>query len=362
MDVAPEGALREQRSKGGFATKAAALDAMHGLQSAVASGTHIEPSRRTVAAYLEEWLPAIRREVRGGTWTSYELHVRAYIVPHIGRLPLQQLTRAAVKSLYATLADSGRVRGGGLSPKAVHNTHLVLRKALADAVEDRVLAHNPADGAHRLPTGRPEMLTWAAEQLDAFLASVRPDRYFALWRLAAMTGMRRGEVIGLRWSDVDLEAGTLRVQQQRVRGADGLTYAPPKTAKGRRNIGLDPATVAAVRAHRVAQVQERIAFGPGYVDGGLVFARPDGSALDPDVVSQAFERHARRAGLPRIRLHDLRHTHATLALSAGIHPKVVQERLGHSSVALTLDVYSHAIPAMQADAADRIAALVDGVG
>jgi integrase len=192
------------------------------------------------------------------------------------------------------------------------------------------------------------------------LTGIRDHELFPLLRLAATTGMRRGEVLGLRWRDVDLQRGVLQVVQQRVRGADALTYGPPKTSRGRRRIDLDPATVSAPREHRRRQLEDRLAFGPGYIDADLVFARADGSPLDPDVVSRSFERLARRVGLTPIRFHDLRHTHATLALAAGIHPKVVQERLGHSSVSITLDLYSHAVPAMQADAASRIAAIVDG--
>lgn len=177
--------------------------------------------------------------------------------------------------------------------------------------------------------------------------------------LLGTTGVRRGEALGLRWADVALDSATVRIVPAYVRGADGLHFGEPKTNTGRRMIALDPTTVAALRAHRAAQNRERLAWGPAYQDGDLVFSRENGAPLDPDSVTGIFERRVRELGLPRIRLHDLRHTHATLALTAGIHPKVVQERLGHSSITMTLDLYSHAIPAMQADAADRIAALVD---
>lgn len=360
VDTAAPGAPRRQRRGGGFATKAEATAAMNDLQSRLAGGTFVEPSRQTVAAYLEEWLAGVKGEVRGGTWRSYSDIIAKYIDPRIGDLPLQALTRNRIRALYQDLALSGRVRGGGaLAPKTVHNVHLTLRKALGDAVEDRLLMTNPADAAHRLPTSRPEMIVWSSEQLARFLAAVREDPRFALWRLASTTGLRRGEVLGLRWRDVDLEAGRLRVTQQRVRGADGLGYGAPKTAKGRRSVALDPSTIAALRSHRARQLEDRLAFGPGYQDADLVFARADGSPEDPDGISGAFDRLGRLAVLPRIRFHDLRHTHATLALSAGIHPKVVQERLGHSSITVTLDTYSHAIPAMQEDAATRIAALLD---
>jgi integrase len=362
VDIAPSGAPRDQRSRGGFATKAAAIAAMHALQAAANAGGFVEPSRMTVAQYLSGWLMSVRPPaVRGGTWRGYEVNVRRHLIPRLGAIPLQQLTRAAVKAAYQDLAAHGSLKGGTLTVKTAHNIHLTLRKALGDAVEDRLATHNAADGAHRLPRDRPEMRTWTAEQLSAFLAAVANRDDFALWRLAATSGMRRGELLGLRWAAADLDARRVQIVQQRVRGADGFTYGPPKTAKGRRSIALDAVTVTALWAHRQAQGVIRPAFGPGYQDADLVFARADGSPMDPDSVSGTFERIVRRLGLPMIRLHDLRHTHATLALAAGVHPKVVQERLGHSSVAMTLDLYSHAVPAMEADAASRIAALIDAV-
>jgi integrase len=363
VDVAPKGAPRQQKTRSGFATKDAAVAAAAELQTSITSGSYIAPNRRTVAKYLiDEWLPAVRPPaVRGSTWRAYRDNVARHIAPRIGNVPLQQLTRATVKALYADLTAAGGRNGQPLSVKTVHNVHLTLRSALGDAVSDRIIASNPADGAHTLPRDRGiEMKTWTAKELALFLSGVRESEWYPLLRLTATTGMRRGEVLGLRWRDSDLDAGVVQVVQQRVRGIDGMTYGPPKTARGKRSINLDPLTRADLREHRRRQLEDRMAFGPGYEDADLVFARADGTPMDPDVVSATFERLSRRLGLPRIRLHDLRHTHATLALSAGIHPKVVQERLGHSSVSVTMDTYSHAIPAMQADAADRIAALVDG--
>jgi integrase len=203
------------------------------------------------------------------------------------------------------------------------------------------------------------MQTWTAEELRAFLASAEEHPLFALFRLAASTGMRRGECLGIRWKDVKLDASRLSVRQQLSRQGDKIGFGPVKTKAGRRSISLDPVTVAAIRGHRQTQAAERLAFGPGYRDLDLLFAHPDGSPQNPDVISQTFERLIKRAGLRPIRFHDLRHTHATLALHASIHPKVVQERLGHSSITVTLDLYSHAIPALQEDAASRIADVVD---
>lgn len=359
VDVAPAGAPREQRRAGGFATKSAALAAMNELQTAKAAGTHIEASRQTVAAYLEAWLAGIKGSVRGGTFASYQLNARR-LGPVIGVVPLQQLTRNQVKAAYQTLGDSGGKTGGGLSSKTVHNVHLCLRKALGDAVEDRLIPFNPAEAAHKLPGDRPEMLTWSGPELRTFLEGTEGDPNHALWRLASHTGMRRGELLGLRWRDVDLAAPRLSVVQQLVRAGDRIAFGPPKTSKGRRSLALDPGTAAVLEDHQRAQHRGRWQLGPAYKDQDLVFARPDGSPLDPDVVSAQFDRQLVKLGLRRIRFHDLRHTHATLGLAAGVHPKVMQERLGHSSIAVTLDLYSHVVPAMQEDAAARIAAVVAG--
>lgn len=221
---------------------------MHAVQAAVSGGTFVETSKKTVAQYLTgDWLPAV--DVRPGTWDAYELHCRRYIVPRIGTIPLQELSRNHVKALYLELRESGRVRGtGGLSGKTVHNVHLTLHKALADAVEDRVIPRNPAEGAHRLPPERPEMSTWTAQQLRDFLLHVQSDEFFGLWRLAATTGLRRGEVLALRWKDIDLEGASLSVNQQRVKGSrhkqserGQFEYRPRRLA---RDAGWWPSTLA----------------------------------------------------------------------------------------------------------------------
>jgi integrase len=204
------------------------------------------------------------------------------------------------------------------------------------------------------------MHTWSADELRKFLDASTADPNLPIWRLAASTGMRRGELLGLRWGDVDLVGGRLSLRQQLVRSGASIAFGPPKTKAARRMIALDSGTVEALRARRAVWRDERLAFGPGYEDHDLVFCRPDGQPHDPDVVTHQFERAIERAGVHRIRFHDLRHTHATLLLKARVHPKVVQERLGHSSIAITLDTYSHVIPDMQDEAAAKIGAVVDG--
>jgi integrase len=207
--------------------------------------------------------------------------------------------------------------------------------------------------------GSVEMKTWTAAEVRRFLDHVREDRLFPAWRLAASTGLRRGELLGLRWQDVDLDIGRVSVRQTLTTVGNKVAFGEPKTARGKRNIAVDGVTISALRTWRACQAQERLAFGQAWHDTGLVFSREDGSLIHPDALSFWFDRHVRAAAVPRIRFHDLRHTHATLALQAGVPAKVVSERLGHATVAFTLDVYSHVIPALQEDAAERIAALVD---
>jgi integrase len=357
--MAPPGAPREQKRKAGFGTKREALAAMNELQAAVGKGAYVSPSRLTVQTFLEGWLPSAKARLRPGAYDACEMHVRRYIVPCIGDVPLQALTRERVRRLYGQLADSGRVRGDArLSTKTVHNIHSTLCRALADAVRDRLITHNPAEAAHRQPDS-PEQLTWTGSQVRVFLDAVATDRLYALWRLAVTTGLRRGELVGLRWRDVDFATGRITVVQQRAKGGGAVSTGPTKNKRGRRLLSIDDTTLSALRLHRETQEKDKELLGAGYRDEDFVFCRVDGKALHPDRVTKLLRQHVRAAGLPWIKVHGLRHTHATILLQAGVHPKVVQERLGHSSIAMTLDTYSHAIPAMQEDAATRGADIID---
>ena len=285
----------------------------------------------------------------------------AYVIPRIGALKLQGLTPGKLNALYAELLlDGRRVAIGGLSPKTVRHVHTMLNKALKDAVRWGHLTTNPATRAEAPRPSKPEMNVWDAVQLRAFLAEVEGDRLSAAWLLLATTGMRRGEVLGLRWSDLDLDASRLSVVQTVTVVRRELAFSEPKTAKGRRSVALDSVTVDALRHHRRRQLEERVAWGEAWEDAGLVFTREDGTVIDPTRFTAWFQQHAHSAGLPRIRLHDLRHSYATAALTAGIPAKVVSERLGHANVSITLDTYSHVLPSLQADAANIVASLILG--
>jgi len=356
---------RQQRWHSGYRTKKEAERVRVDLLAKADAGTYVEQHRQTLAQFLNDWFPAIAPTIRPATLYSYKRNVRLHVVPYIGTLTLQKIDAGTLNALYARLLEDGskHQRGGGLSPRSVRYVHTILHRALKDAVRWGRLARNPADAAdppRASASVQPEIRTWSAPELRGFLESLADDRYYAAWVLLSTTGMRRGEALGLRWSDLDFDARRASIRQTVIAVNHEVLFGTPKTAKGRRFIELDAGTVAALRAHRQRQLEERLLIGSGWRDLDLVFCKPTGEPLHPERFSRDFAKRVERGGFSRIRLHDLRHTWATLALGAGVNPKIVQERLGHASVGITLDIYSHATPAMQRDAADTVAALVLG--
>lgn len=358
----PITARRQRDWYSGFKTKAEAERARTRLLRDIDTGRYVEPSKMTVAELLDEWLELSKNSVRESTWRSYNENVRLHVVPTLGSIVVQSLTAAHLNSLYKNLLVSGRAdHRGGLSPKTVRNIHVCLRLALSHAAKTNVVTRNVATDANPPRqsglTGR-EMRTWSAEQLRHFLSNISGDRYFAAYVLAATTGMRRGEVLGLTWDDIDLGAKTVSVRQTLLSIRYEVKRSEPKTQRSKRCIALDAYTVEALRVHKAHQDMERGHYHPSPKFPNLVFTTEVGSPPQPDNFSKLFETLVKRSGLPRIRFHDLRHTAATLALRQGIHPKVVSERLGHSTISMTLDLYSHAVPALQQEAADLLAKLI----
>jgi integrase len=354
---------RRQKWNSGFRTKRDAERALNEILNRIGAGGYVDPGRQTVAAYLREWLAAVESTVRPGTWVSYRTNIERHIIPSVGTRELRQLGPLQLNLLYADLLESGRCDGvGGLSPRSVRYVHTILHRALRDAVRWGKLPRNPADLSDP-PTSRPpEMRTWTREQLRSFLSTVKGDRLYAAWVLLATTGMRRGELLGLRWSDVDFDAGRAAIRQTLSSVGGKVTFSTPKTAKSRRNIALDVGTVNVLRQHRDSQDKERVIWAEIYADMDLVFCREDGSMLRPDSITRRFHELSKRAGVPAIRLHDVRHSYASLGLAAGTHPKIMAERLGHATVGITLDTYSHVAPALARRAADDLAALILGDG
>jgi integrase len=354
----PDG-KRRRRGVGGFKTKREAKAAEAEALRRLRDGVFVEPSRLTVGTYLTEiWLPSIASQVRPTTLGGYRHNVRAYVVPRLGDIPLQRLTTARVGAFYGELVASGGKGGRPLSPKTVRYVHTTLRRALRDAVADGLVVRNVAAQARPPRARRVEMQTWTAAEVGFFLASVREDRLYVAWLLLATLGIRRGELLGLRWIDVDLTRGRVAIRQTLVMVDGKPAMAEPKTAKGRRSLMLAPEVLEALRAHCAHQAAERLSWGADYIDCGLVITTEDGRAMHPETLSGVFVRQAKRAGLPPIRLHDLRHSVASILLARGVHPKVVSELLGHATIALTLDTYSHVLPSLQEEAVSVVAAAV----
>jgi integrase len=302
----PDG-KRVRKWHSGYRTKKDAERAQVELLDALGRGAYVGPSKRTTGPFLrEDWLPSLRAQVRPSTWAEHRSKVEVHLVPAIGQVPLQRLTPGHLNTLYTDLLERG------LSARTVLHVHATIRRALADATRWGLVPRNVALLASPPRPGRTELQVWTAADLRSFLAFVEDDRLYGLWLLAASTGMRRGELLGLQWPDVDLGRARVAVRRSLVTVGHQVIASEPKTAKGRRSVALDPATVAGLKAWRKHQTAERLAWGPAWTDSGLVFTREDGRPLHPREVTRAFTRQVLAAELPIIRLHDLRHTHATL--------------------------------------------------
>ena len=307
----------------------------------------VEPKKVTLNEHLDTWLDTVvRHRVRPRTLGSYQHLLDGYVRPTLGSRYLAQVTAVEVQRLYSALLTRG------LSPRTVRYTHAVLRNALKQAVTWRLVAQNPCDAVELPRQVRSEMQALSAEQARGFLEAAASTPWRALFEVLVVTGMRPGEALGLQWRDIDWDAGRLSVRRALVKQGKEWRLEEPKTQSSRRAIPLPPATMRTLAAHRKQQAVDRLATGPAYLHHDLVFAGQNGQPLDEhNVVHRAFKPLLRQAGLPdSVRLYDLRHTCATLLLAQGVHPKVVSERLGHASVTLTLDTYSHTLPTMQEEA------------
>lgn len=341
---------RLQTSKSGYATKAAAQSALQQMVSTLM--TDVNLTSLTVQEYLETWLTS-KHALKPTTMALYTEFTTNYLVPHLGQIRLLELRAHHLDPMYANITVG--VRGRPLSPSTIRRIHGVLRSALNTAVKRRLIPYNPAEHIELAPENPKRPKPWTPEQSQAFLHHIAQDRLANLYHLMLVTGMRRGETVGLRWEDVDLDGECLFVIQQ-ITDVNGRSMvSTPKTRRGQRLIPIDAETVAMLRRQRETQNLERVAWGPAWNEAGLIFTREDGRPLRPEYATRHFQALALKAGLPVIRLHDLRHTNASLALSAGVDLKVVSERLGHSQLAITADLYTHVNRGLGKAAAEQIA-------
>ncbi len=389
---------RKQSTRGGFATEREAQAALTEALAKMDHGTYVAPSRQTVGEYLDQWLDGKGR-LRSSTRRSYQEHLDLYLRPGIGHVRLTELREVHLERLYAAMTQLGQTDPGpsyeldrltaargapvlrALSDARIRRVHATLMSAMNSAVKRRLVGHNPASHVElavgRRPravvwtddriaewqrTGlRPAVAVWTAQQAGDFLEHAGGHRLYPMFHLIAYRGLRRGEAVGLRWQDADLDAGVLRITQQVVQLGWATEIGDPKTDSGQRSVTLDRETAAVLRIWRSTQAHERETWGSAWQDSGLMFTREDGTQLHPDQVSTLFERIQREGDLPPIRLHDLRHTAASLALAAGVPMKVVSEQLGHSSMAITADTYTSVLPAVAAAAAESVAAVFSSV-
>lgn len=357
----PETGDRRRRSQGSFRTKKEAQQELLSSLSRIEEGSPAEPSKQTLGEFLDDWLLAVRPRLKASTWASYQLNIERHIKPRLGSVRVPKLTSVQLEAFYAELLESGRTDGkGGLSPKTVNYIHTIIHGALESGVRKLGLSRNVAAFADAPKKSRRIMKCWSAEELRSFLIGTRDDPLNACYLLAATTGMRRAELLGLHWESVDIDSMRVTIHRTLISVNYEMRFEEPKSPRSRRTIHIDPATSMSLRGHRANQLRKRVALGPDWKDTGLVFTQEDGSAVHPQLLSDAFERHVKRLQLRQIRFHDLRHTYATLALDSGMKPWDVSDRLGHSSVAFTLDVYRHAIPSTQVEASNAAAALILG--
>lgn len=367
VSVTAEG-KRRQHKRGGFPTKTKAEDALTAVLADIVDGRYRDDGRRTVAGYLTEWVGHKATDgLRATTARSYRQHIDAYLIPALGHLRLRELRPAHVSRMLRDVST-----GGELGAATVRRIHATLRSALSDARREGLVKLNAASDATVPRAERAKVQPWEPSELGRFLDYSAGDRLGPLFELTALTGLRRGEVCGLRWSDVDPAAGWLTIRQQLVQvdgqthrckvcngGHRGVAFSRPKTASGdARRVDLGERGVGVLLAAQLHQEAERAAWGAAYADHGLVFAREDGNPLAPDQVTKVFGRLVKEAGLRHARIHDLRHGRASMLLASGADLAVVSKMLGHSTYTLTADTYSHLLEGVGRRASDAADALL----
>jgi integrase len=322
------------------------------------AGESVEPNKVTLAQFLERWLAHMQTQVAPRTYGGYADKIRNNLIPALGAIWLTKLRPEQISEAYSKALIGGRCDGkGGLSTQTVRHIHGILKQALAQACVWRAITHNPANLVKPPKLERGEMQTVNTEQTAAMIDAARGTPIFIPILLGVLCGMRRGEICALRWRSVDLDNGQLSVVASTEQGRGGMREKEPKSGKGRL-VAMPTMLVTELRRHRMQQAEWLLRLGVRLTDDHHVCLREDGESVWPSSLTRAFRTFMRRHKLPQIRFHDLRHSHATHLLAANVHPKIAQERLGHSNVSITLNTYSHVVPGMQQDAVAKVDAVL----
>lgn len=352
----PDGKCR-QHWQGGFATKREAEQALVAALHELDQRSFVVRSSTTLGDYLSEWLEGL--QLAPASIYSYRKSLRRHVIPTIGHIRLQDLDPPVLRHFYALLQTDGNATARPLSGTSVQLIHQILHRALGDAAREGLLSRNVASLVKPPRRSTQERQTWTAEQVRTFLTAAADEYDSAMWLLLVTTGMRRGEVCGLQWRDVETEQQRVLIRRS-LSVVEGRTIiGAPKTARSRRALSIDPVTATALHRQRARALTNALAAGaPQDLPAQPVFTAPSGGLLQPSAVGQRFQRLRAGAELPYLRLHDLRHTYATLALEAGMHPKVLSERLGHAGITITLDLYAHVLPSIERAASLAVSQLL----
>jgi integrase len=347
---------RRQKSQTVKGTKRDAQRALREVLMSLEQGSYVKPNKLILGELLRQWIKEYASmNTTDRTQESYTSIIERHLIPALGRVSLVDLQAQHIQSYCAEKLSNGRTDGkGGLSARSVVYHHRILSKALDYAVKMGLVVRNVAKVVEPPRTARVTMHTLNPEEVTCFLDAARETDYYVYFSTLLYTGLRRGELLALRWRNLDLDSAKLMVVETAYRLGNGeYRIKEPKTPQSRRTVTLPPSLVELFRAYRADQELLRIQLGVSLNSDDFVFIRPDGTPINPNAVTLAFRRIIKRAGLRDLRIHDLRHTHATLMLTAGIHPKVVSERLGHANIGITLDIYSHVLPGLQEAAAEK---------
>jgi integrase len=356
----PSTGKSRQRSKGGFKTKKAAQTHLNEVLGRILEGSWSPNTQISVKQLiLDHWLPAIEDSRRPATIAQYRNVAKDWLIPHLGAAKATALTPADVKRMIVALQTVTSASGRkGLSPRSVQLAVTLLKASYSWALKARLLSFNPIAAVERPAVPSRAATAWSADEARTFLAATSKDRLAAAWALLLTRGLRRGELCGLQWDVIDLDAGTLQLRRSRIVIGGQAVEGDVKTAAGRRSIPLDEKLVKLLKSLKTRQGEERLAAGTAYSDGDFVICDELGRPYHPQTISSQFERYCQSTGLRRIRLHDLRHTAASLMLAAGEPVKVVQEMLGHSSPQITLAIYAHVMPGMSESAGKQMSNLL----